>query len=87
MSHISVYTHVFMVTESDYVINIVFQAFLCPTWSSLFSETEYFFHFDAVPELIVIDNFRAIVQVNPLKVFLWLILDSCRVGPKEHFLR
>ena len=64
MSHISVYTHVFMVTESDYVINILFQAFLHPTWSSLFSETEYFSYFNAVLELIVIDNFRAIVQVN-----------------------
>ena len=31
MSHISVYTHVFMVTESNYVINILFQAFLRPT--------------------------------------------------------
>ena len=64
MSQISVYTHVFMVTESDYVINILFQAFLCPTWSSLFSETEYFSYSNAVLELIVIDNFRAVVQVN-----------------------
>ena len=77
--------------------NLILSSIFCfkhsyaPLWSSLFSETEYFIYFNAVLELIVIDNFRAIVQVNlgdtPKNSLSFFMVDSCRVGPKEHFLR
>ena len=59
-------------------------------WSCLFSETEYFIYYNAILELIVIDIFRVIVQVNlgdtQNNSLSFFMVDSCRVGPKEHFL-
>ena len=62
-------------------------------WSSLFSETEYFIYFNAVLELCncywYLQSYSAGEPWGHPKQFFkfFFMVDSCRVGPKEHFLR